>query len=158
MKADVPIALEQLAAAVQELFQLEYLVRTNPGEPHVVSELHALLRPRFPEHTVANEYDRRELEVKKLDTSKIIPDLIVHVPEIRDHNLLVVEVKLAGNYNYKGDIRKLRGMTNPEGFYRYAVGVHLVLNVPKQRVTRAHVYLNGGIDPDLTAWFEALFA
>lgn len=154
----MPFALEQLAAAVQELFQLEYLVRTDPGEPHVVSELHALLRPRFRQHIVSNEYDRRELEVKKLGTSKIIPDLIVHVPETADHNVLVVEVKLAGNYNYKGDVRKLRAMTYPEGLYRYAVGVHLVLDVPKQRVTRAQAYINGAIHPDLTAWFEAQFA
>jgi len=158
MKASVPHALGELAAAVRELFQVEHLVRTDPGEPHVVSELHALLRPRFPKHAVSNEYDRRVHEVKKLGKSKIIPDLIVHVPEIQDENLLVVEVKLAGNYNYKGDVRKLSGMTQPDGPYAYAVGVHLVLNLPKQRVTRSHVYIDGEIHADLTVWFEALFA
>ena len=42
-------------------------------------------------------------------------------------------------------------MTDPAGLYRYAVGVHLVLNVPKQGVRRAHAHINGEIHPDLTA-------
>ena len=155
MKATVPNALSQLVAAVHELFQIDYLMRTDPGEPHVVSELHALLRPRFRDHAVSNEYDRREQEIKRLGSSRIIPDLIVHVPEVREENLLVVEIKLAANYNYTSDIRKLRGMTAQDGLYGYAVGVHLVLDVPRRRVNRGHVYIDGNIDQALTTWFEA---
>ncbi|RPD85202.1 hypothetical protein [Luteimonas sp. 100069] len=158
MKATVPDALGQLVAAVHELFQIEYLARTSPGEPHVVSELHILMRPRFTRHTVSNEYDRREQEIKRLGTSRIIPDIIVHVPESPDENLLVVEVKLAGNYNYKSDVRKLSGMTEQKGQYAYATGAHLVLNVPKLRVDRGHVYIDGALHPDLTAWFQGQFA
>jgi hypothetical protein len=134
------------------------LAYADPGEPNVVSELFFLLRPRFPQHTVSNEYDRREQEIKRLGTSKIIPDLIVHHVGNQADNLLVVEVKLAGNYNYKGDVRKVSGMTDPDGTYRYAVGVHLALNVPRRHVNRGHVYINGQVDKDLTAWFEAQFA
>jgi len=108
---------------VHELFQLEHLAYADPGEPNVVAELFVLLRLRFPDHAVANEYDRREQEVKRLGTSKIIPDLIVHHVGNQENNLLVVEVKLASNYNYRGDVRKLSGMTDPAGAYRYAVGV-----------------------------------
>jgi hypothetical protein len=158
MNPSVDLALSQLAAAVQELLQLERLVYADPGERHVVSELFFLLRPRFPRYDVSNEYDRREQEIKRLGKSKIVPDLVVHRIGVQVENLLVIEVKLAGNYDYKGDIRKLSGMTSTEGAFRYAVGVHLALNVPRQRVNRGHVYIDGQIDPKLTAWFEAQVA
>lgn len=118
MKVNVPAALEQLAAAVLELLDDANLGYADPGEPHVVSELFALLRPRFPGHTVSNEYDRREKEIKMLEKSKIIPDLIVHHVGHQAENLLVVEVKLDGNYDYGRDIRKLRGMTEEKGRVR----------------------------------------
>lgn len=107
---------------------------------------------------MSNEYDRREKEIKMLGKSKIIPDLIVHHVGHQADNLIVVEVKLNGNYDYERDIRKLRGMTEKGGEYGYAAGVHLVLSVPRRRVTRGHVYINGALDPDLTQWFEAKFA
>jgi hypothetical protein len=158
VKASVPGTLEQLASAVLELFDDANLAYANPGEPHVVSELFALLRPRFPAHTVSNEYDRRVNEIKRLDKSKIIPDLIVHRVGHQADNLLVVEVKLDGNYDYERDIRKLRGMTEKDGEYGYAAGVHLVLSVPRRRITRGHVYIDGALDLELTKWFEAKFA
>ncbi|RDZ28003.1 hypothetical protein [Lysobacter silvisoli] len=158
MKASVPETLEQLAAAVLELFGDANLAYADPGEPHVVSELFALLRVRFPDHTVSNEYDRREKEIKMLGKSKIIPDLIVHNVGHQANNLLVVEVKLDGNYDYERDIRKLRGMTEKESGYGYAAGVHLVLSVPRRRIRRGHVYIDGALDPELTQWFEAKFA
>lgn len=158
MKANVPAALEQLAAAILELFDDTNLAYANPGEPHVVSELFALLRPRFPDHAVSNEYDRRENEIKMLGKSKIIPDLIVHRVGDQDKNLIVVEVKLEGNYDYARDVRKLCGMTDKSGEYGYAAGVHLVLSVPRRRVARGHVYIDGTLNPELTRWFEAKFA
>lgn len=150
-------ALTQLVAAVRELFHLDHLAYAAPGEPNVVAELFALLRPRFPDCAVANEYDRREQEVKRLGTSRIIPDLIVHHVGNQKNNLLVVDVKLVGNYNFYGDVRKLRGMTDPAGAYRYTVGVHLVLSMPHRRVNRGHVYIDGEFDPNLTTWFEVQF-
>ncbi|MDR7099339.1 hypothetical protein J2X04_001686 [Lysobacter niabensis] len=158
MRPNVPAALEQLALAVLKLFEDANLAYADPGEPHVVSELFALLRPRFPDHTVSNEYDRREQEIKLLGDSKIIPDLVVHRVGHQADNLLVIEIKLAGNYDYENDIRKLRGMTENKGEYRYAVGVHLVLSVTRRRVMRGHVYIDGTVDPELTQWFEAKFA
>ena len=47
MDPKITYALAQLAAAVQELFQLGHLAYADPGEPNVVSELFFLLRPRF---------------------------------------------------------------------------------------------------------------
>jgi hypothetical protein len=158
MNANVPQTLKQLVIAVQALFENDDLAYAAPGEPHVVSELFALLRPQFSEHTVSNEYDRREQEIKRLGRSKIIPDLIVHRVGTQDDNLLVVEVKLVHNPDHDRDIFKLRGMTNPDGEYRYAVGVHLVLDLPRRRVAQAHVYIDGDVDPKLTRWLEKRFA
>jgi len=158
MKANVPEALEQLAQAVLELFEDANMAYANPGERHVVSELFALLRPRFPNYAVSNEYDRREKAIKTLGKSKIIPDLIVHHVGHQADNLLVVEVKLDGNHDYEGDIRKLSGMTEEKGKYSYAAGVHLALSMPRRRVTRGNVYIDGAIDRELTKWFEGKFA
>lgn len=155
MNPKIVNALTQLSQAVRQIFQFEQLVYADPGERNVVSELFAMLRPYFPQHTVSNEYDRREQEIKRLGTSRIIPDLIVHRVGDQDENLLVVEVKLAGNYNYASDVHKLIGMTDPDGEYRYAVGVHLILDVPRRRVYRGQVYIDGLVNSDLTAWFEA---
>ena len=49
-------------------------------------------------------------------------------------------------------------MTVVGGEYGYAVGVHLVLDVPRHRVNRGHVYINGERNQELTQWFEAQFA
>ncbi|MBA2238861.1 MAG: hypothetical protein H0W24_09245 [Lysobacter sp.] len=147
---DVAVSLNLLADAVRQLFNIETLAFADPGEPHVVSELFYLLRPRFPEHDVSNEYDRRVQEVKRLGTSKIVPDLIVHEIGTQDRNLLVIEMKLVTNTDCAGDIRKLRGMTDRAGAYGYAVGVHLVLDIPGRAVSRAEVYADGAADPALT--------
>lgn len=157
MTANIFAALEQLAAAVLELFRDANLTYANPGERHVVSELFALLRPRFPDHAVSNEYDRRENEIKKLGKSRIIPDLVVHEVGHQAENLLVIEVKLNGNNDYERDIRKLRGLTRKNGKYGYAVGVHLVLDVPLRCVMSGQVYVDGAVDPELTKWFKAKF-
>jgi hypothetical protein len=157
LNAVVPSALEQLAIAILHLFDDVELTYANPGERHVVSELFALLRPRFPDHTVSNEYDRREREIKMLGKSKITPDLIVHRVGYQEDNLIVIEVKLDGNNDYARDVFKLRGMTDRNGEYRYAVGVNLVLSVPRRLVTRGHIYIDGAINQELTQWFEAKF-
>src|SRR3546814_5460382 len=68
--------------------------RTDTLFPYTTLFRSYLLRPRFPEHDVSNEYDRRVQEVKRLGTSKIVPDLIVHKIGTQDRNLLVIEVKL----------------------------------------------------------------
>ncbi|WP_313223349.1 hypothetical protein [Pseudoxanthomonas mexicana] len=154
MNANAIEALELLASATRELLANSDLSYAVPGERNVVSELFFLLRPRFPQYTVSNEYDRREQEVKMLGDSKIIPDLIVHRVGDQNHNLLVVEIKLLGNYDFDRDARKLRGLTDLGGEYRYAVGVHLVLDMARSRVIRGNVYVDGIVDDYASRWLE----
>jgi hypothetical protein len=149
-------ALKHLASAVLELLDDENLAYADPGERHVVSELFAKLRLLFPGYTVSNEYDRREQETKRLGDSKIVPDLVVHRVGQQADNLLVVEVKLARNKNYKSDIRKLSGMTDAGGSYCYALGVHLALDVPRRKIARSDVYINGELSLEMTTSFQSI--
>lgn len=86
-----------------------------------------------------------------------MPDLIVHRVGTQDHNLLVVEAKRHTNRDFAKDIWKLRGMTGQAGRYAYAVGVHLVLNIPAGRVVRADVYIDGAINAEATQRFAGHF-
>lgn len=159
-------ALRRLADAIVDLFRNEHLRYAAPGERAVVAELYVRVRERFPEYQVNDEYDRRECAVKDLiypdavgvmDEADIVPDLIVHRVGTQDQNLLIVEVKRHTNRDFDKDIWKLRGMTDQAGRYAYAVGVHLVLNVPDGRVARADVYIDGAINAEATQWFAGHF-
>lgn len=163
MMLTVVDTLNRLAEAIVDLFQDKNLRYSAPGEPAVVAELYVRLRERFPEYQVHNEYDRRDRAVKDLshpDTAgnmheaNVVPDLIVHRIGRQDCNLLVVEVKRHVNRNYAKDIWKLSGFTDQGGRYAYAVGVHLVINIPASKVDHADVYIHGAIDAEVTQWFE----
>jgi len=158
--------LERLADAIVDLLQDEHLRYAAPGERAVVAELYVRLRLRFPEYQVNNEYDRRDRVVKDLiypdiagnmHDANIVPDLVVHHVGTQAHNLLVVEAKRHINRDFAKDIWKLRGLTDQAGRYAYAMGVHLVVNIPASRVDRADVYIDGAIDAEATQWFVGLF-
>lgn len=159
-------ALQRLADAIVDLFQNEHLRYAAPGERAVMAELYARVRERFPEYQVNGEYDRRERDVKDLiypdaagfmTEADIVPDLVVHRVGTQKHNLLVVEAKRHTNRDFAKDIWKLRGMTVQAGRYAYAVGVHLVLNIPAARVVSADVYIDGAIAAEETQWFAVHF-
>ncbi len=164
MPYDIEDTLTRLAEAVMEVLAIEVLRRVDPGEPYVVSQLFLRMHARFRDWDVGNEYDRVEDITKRLRhfnpaTGKeleadIIPDLIVHRMGVRD-NLLVVEVKRHINHDTERDVWKLRGMTAQQGEYRYAVGVHLILNVPAGVVVGCDVYTDGDIDAAWSAWLRA---
>lgn len=163
MPQDVHDALSRFAVAVRDLLTLDTLRYADPGEQNVVSELFVRLREQFPEWNVSNEYDRRERERKHLAhpdpitgtafDADIKPDLIVHHIGTQD-NLLVVEVKRHINKDIARDKWKLSGMTDSQGQYGYAAGVHLIVNVPGSSIAGCDVYVNGTVDADLTAWLR----
>ena len=161
--------LLELIHAVRDLLQDEQVRYGAPGEENVVSELFWRVRPRFPGYRVSSEYNRREGQVKRLnypdangvvaeEPPRIRPDLIVHRIGDQEDNLLVVEAKLITNDDFEKDVWKLRGMTDQAGDYRYATGVHLVLDVPQGRVAGCDVYIDGAADPEATRWLADRFA
>lgn len=151
---------DRLASAVIDLLGTDEVRYANAGERQVVSELFARMRPLFPEWTVSNEYDRREQEQKRLRhripetgvdrDATITPDIIVHRVGKRE-NLLVIESKRHVNKDRESDVWKLSGMTTLAGQYGYALGVHLILNVPAGTVEGCDVYVDGAFEPALTA-------
>lgn len=159
----IPDAIDRFAAAVADLLANSDLAYAVPGEMAVVAELFVRMRQNFPGWTVSNEYDRREQERKRLaydDANGVLrdapirPDLIVHKVGLKE-NLLVVEVKLHTNQNHARDIWKLRGMTDHEGPYAYAIGVHLVIDIGARRVAGCQCFVDG---EDARKWADHLLA
>jgi len=163
MRHDVQQVLMRLATATMSVLELEGMRYADPGERNVVSELFVRLRAEFPDWDVSNEYDRREQVKKRLAydnpatgamlEADITPDIIVHRIGVRE-NLLVVEVKRHVNTDMERDIWKLSGMTAARGAYGYAIGVHLILNIPAGIVVECNVYIDGAIDIAHTTWLR----
>lgn len=166
MPHDMYDVLGHFANAVTDLLAMQALREVDPGERAVVGELHVLLVPRFPDWNVNAEYNRSEADKKRLAAAipvpgkkdpLIYPDLIIHRINQRYENLLVVEVKKDRTLDAASDIWKLEGMTASNGPYRYAAGVHLLLNIPAGRVEGCDVYIDGSVDQALTAWLRQHF-
>jgi hypothetical protein len=163
MADDPQAALAAFAAGVRALLADEDYAYANPSERAWVARLAVLLEGNFPDWSISTEWDRREDLVKRLRyqfpiealerEAMIVPDLIIHRIGKRE-NLLVVEVKRIANRDYDKDIWKLRGMTAQAGDYGYAAGLHLVVNLPRARVERCDVYVDGERDAGLTAWLR----
>lgn len=85
------------------------------------------------------EYNRHLHDVKELDGSRIIPDLLVHQRLVDQNNLMIFEFKkgyTTGGSRKKErgknrDWEKLKGLTHPENDYHYQYGVYVELNEAK---------------------------
>ena len=163
MTEDPQAALGIFAEAVRAVLQDPELVYANPGERAIVMRLALQIEGKFPGWSIGYEWNRREDVAKRLRhgvteediirEGLIIPDIIVHRVGKRA-NLLVVEVKKLGNNDYDSDIWKLQGLTLQEGEYGYAVGLHLVVDLPKAQVPRCDVYVDGALNESLTGWLR----
>jgi hypothetical protein len=164
--------LAAFAEALADLLHDSDLVRAEPEEISITTELAMKMDRYFEGWRVSPEWTRRHSEEKKiawndeagaLKLKKIRPDIIVHRMHKQEENLLVVEAKRIQNTSFENDIRKLTLMTLQESVdsdyhYGYVVGVHLVVNLPHQFVTRHDIYRLAAIDAELTAWFSIVLA
>ncbi len=75
------------------------------------------------------EYNKNTHGVKELPCAEKYaqPDLLLHIRNTNDHNLLVAEFKLDGN-DATYDMEKLRCLTNSQQEYRYLLGVAVKLS------------------------------
>ncbi|MGN6306787.1 MAG: hypothetical protein ACTHNH_18350 [Mesorhizobium sp.] len=164
MEHDPKEILHSLAGSIHDLLSDKEIQRAKPDEISISTELAMRMGPYFRGWRVSPEWTRREEEEKrtawnddagKEHLRKIRPDIIVHHMHTEE-NLLVVEVKRSGvKRGLEDDTLKLTLMTrqvstNPDYHYGYAVGVHLILNIPESRVTGCDVYINGAVDKALT--------
>jgi hypothetical protein len=162
---DATSILEAFVSAVIELLNDNDLVRANPAELSVTTELAMKMVKYFPDHRVSPEWTRREEAEKRIawddeagrrKIKEVQPDIIVHIPHRQDENLLVVEAKRVSNTKFANDILKLTRMTldhsvDPDFHFGYRVGVHLVIDLPRRTIPRCDVYRDGAIDDELTA-------
>jgi hypothetical protein len=162
--------LEAFAWAVIDLLKDDDLVRANPAELSVTTELAMKMVKYFPDHRVSPEWTRREEAEKRIawdddegrrKIKEVQPDIIVHIPHRQDENLLVIEAKRVSNRKFANDVLKLTRMTldhsvDPDFYYGYRVGVHLVIDLPHRDIPRCDVYRSGAIDDDLTAYIREL--
>ncbi len=61
-----------------------------------------------------------------LEAKTVFPDIIVH-KRGTTKNLLVIEVKKKDGGKDTKDIQKLKIFTHPEGFFKYHIGIFLML-------------------------------
>lgn len=88
--------------------------------------------PRFiiwRNYNVDCEYNKNIHGMKELPCAEkyVRPDLLLHIRDTNDYNLLVVEFKLAGNVSAH-DMNKLKDLTNCDLQYRYLLGVAVKLS------------------------------
>jgi len=108
-----------------------FLLEESVNERTITHKLAEYLQIQFPDWNVDCEYNRKGIEMKKLEginecgkhiaTNRVFPDIIVHRRN-SDENLLVIEFKKIG-LDPICDIRKLELFTNAKGDYKYSLGL-----------------------------------
>jgi hypothetical protein len=155
--------LEKVVKAIEAFYAREgVLFDKDLGERTLTHRMAVHLERQFDGWEVDCDYNRLGERLLKLPHGTIVstddelgksifPDIVVHrraVPE----NLLAVEVRKATNHQpVEHEYHKLRGLTDPNLWFAYRVGVLLVL--AKCKVKSSDVYLGGIIDRELSEWF-----
>lgn len=114
------------------LYKNDYLLIENEVHERSIShKLAEYLQQQFPEYHVDCEYNRKGIDIKKLqgiaacrgtDNDRVYPDIVVHIRNT-DENLLVIETKSKNNQDDVCDREKLRLFTERKGDYRYQLGL-----------------------------------
>lgn len=68
------------------------------------------------------------MDVDTGEKFKTRPDLILHKRATNQDNLVIIEFKGWWNNGDNSDVRKLKAFTNPDGMYRYKIGIFVKLN------------------------------
>ena len=157
------VELDKVVAALREFYAREaHLLEKDLGERTLTHRLAVHVERQFDGWDIDCDYNRLGERVLKLPHGTIVstddelgksvfPDIVVHrraAPE----NLLAIELRKATNHQpVEHDRHKLRGLTNPDLWFAYRIGVLLTLG--KKQVTASCVYAGGAIDAELSAWF-----
>jgi hypothetical protein len=155
--------LEKVIKAIAEFYAREaFLLDKDLGERALTHRLAVCVERQFDGWEVDCDYNRLGERLFKLPHGSIVstddelgksifPDIVVHrraVPE----NLLAMEVRKATNHQpVEHDHHKLCGMTDPNVWFAYRIGVLLV--VGRGQVKSSDVYHGGMVDRELSDWF-----
>ena len=152
----------RVIAAICALYRHDReLLEINTNERSITHKLAEYLQREFPSWHVDCEYNRLGRDTKKLavnvgkpsphdtEAKTVFPDIIVHRRKT-DNNLLIMEVKKAGNQDKTWDIEKLKLFTQvPEYQYQYG----LFLELEQNGHSKLELYRNG---ESCASWTEDL--
>lgn len=144
--------------ALDDLYENDqYLLKVKAHERDIVAHFSRYFINRlenndnFNKYNVDCEYNRDEFNEKKYkeiiyDKKKhrIIPDMIMHQRGSNSNNILAIEFKtyFSKDKNDKNDRLKLEALTNNDSFYRYRMGLHIILGETREKVNIVK-YING---------------
>ena len=119
------------------------LLMNDANERSISHKLAEHLQNHFPELKVDCEYNRHGNDVKKLERP-VIPDIVIHMRGIDEHNLCVIEIKKSNsNRGSDFDKKKLRSFTGDEYKYKYQLGVFLVADIINKDLKIEHIFQSG---------------
>jgi hypothetical protein len=125
---------EAISRAYEQDIQLLEKRTERPFVFRVGLYLNELIKDCLPSNTVIDcEYNRNMDDPKRLPNDTICtPDLLIHSRDRADNNFLAVEFKGYWN-NDNNDTNKLKELTNPNGIYKYRLGVFVKLESSEAR-------------------------
>lgn len=119
-----------------------FLLKEDVHERSVAHKLAEYLQYQFPDWNVDCEYNRKGIEIKRLEgleeceehgkTERVYPDIIVHERNT-NNNLLVIELK-KNDLKCSCDIRKLELFTSMKGEFCYILGLLIQLDDPHMQL------------------------
>jgi hypothetical protein len=125
---------------IRQLFKNDlHLLEIRANERSIAHKLAEYLQQQFSEWHVDVEYNRHGIEIKRTSKKIVYPDIIVHLRNT-DLNLLVIELKCS-NRSYNADIEKLSSLTDPNGKFKYKLG--LFLKVINGEIKEVRWFKNG---------------
>jgi len=165
--------IEKLEQAIAQLLEHELnILQRGLNELNLNGHLVRYLHPLFPGYQVEAEYngdifkvkDRKEIEIAKrrmqdigLDPSdsnayNLTPDIIIHIRNSNEHNILILEIKKDSNAarNKAFDLLKLEHMTiDYQGnHYNYQLGAAIIFGTGDNAGTHEIGYFYQGISKD----------
>lgn len=148
--------ISKLNKSIMELITNENdLLKRGLNELNITSHLARYLTPKFPEYNVDPEYngdrlkpnDRKSLDIarnrmieigfnpKENNNYKLSPDIIIHIRDTNENNLVVIEAKKDTNTikNKEFDLIKLEHLTvdYSGNHYNYKLGVYIEFGTKK---------------------------
>ncbi len=128
------------------------LLCLKANERSITHKLAEHLQHQFADLDVDCEYNRHGYDVKRLtwghETTRkdcthaktVYPDIIVHKRGCDDINILVIEVKKSDGGDPSRDMEKLSAFTDPNGEYKYKLGLFLEFDVCNKKMNHAECF------------------
>ena len=139
---------EKLSSALEKFYkENKSELEIDVNEDTLNCKLACILKKEFKGYKVHCFYNRHKKDIKKMaDKTRIFPDIIVHIPDTDENNLLAIEVKKKSNKSKedrKQDVKKLKDLTGEKCDFHYQLGVFIDLDRYKNEDTVLTYYKDG---------------